>query len=238
MPHPLAHPAAVFPLKRFCPRWLSFPALVIGSLSPDAGYFFGGHRVQEFSHELVGSVGFCLPMGLLMLGAFYGLRSGVVGFLPGPWRRVWSPSCQRPAGSWWTLVVSLLVGIWMHQFLDSVTHKDGWMAEHVAFLETPIVEWPLRLRGCHCIWYVLSFAGIIWMGMIYQQWLAGLTVSSKATTERTRLLYAVLLAALLMLVSVAYCFVYHWMAPYQEALLSCSMVGAFLVITRPRLDSH
>ena len=40
MPFPLAHPAAVLPFRRYCSRWLNFPALVIGSLVPDLGYLF------------------------------------------------------------------------------------------------------------------------------------------------------------------------------------------------------
>lgn len=238
MPHPLAHPAAVLPLRRYCPRWLSFPALVVGSLSPDAGYFFGGHQVQEFSHQFPGSFGFCLPVGLLMMGALYYVRPLAVGFLPEAWRRVWLPSCQRPLGSVSRVAVSLLIGIWIHQFLDSITHKDGWMAEHLECLETPLVEWPLRLRGCHCLWYVLSFAGISGLGLIYQRWLAGQGVASRPATEGGRVVHAVLLATLLMLVSVGFRFVYHWSAPYLEGLLNLAIVMAFLVKTRPRLDSH
>src|ERR1039458_6493774 len=95
MAFPLAHPAAVLPLRRYCPIWLSFPALVIGSLSPDAGYCLGdlgGLDWGTFSHGLLGSVAFCLPVGIVMLALFYGLRavlcSHYVGghlALPGRW---------------------------------------------------------------------------------------------------------------------------------------------------------
>src|SRR6185503_14629770 len=100
MPFPLAHPAAVLPLRRFCPRYLSFPALIIGSLSPDLGYLSGSFRLDVFSHRfLAGSFGFCLPAGLLLLLAFYLVRSRVVGILPARYRPVLSPLCQRPIGS-------------------------------------------------------------------------------------------------------------------------------------------
>src|SRR6266404_5342332 len=62
MAFPLAHPAAVLPLRRYCPRGFNFAALVVGSLSPDAGYLFGQRNVDEFSHRVVGSFGFCLPV--------------------------------------------------------------------------------------------------------------------------------------------------------------------------------
>jgi hypothetical protein len=41
MPFPLAHPAAVLPLRRYCPKYLSFPVLIVGSLVPDVGYCLG-----------------------------------------------------------------------------------------------------------------------------------------------------------------------------------------------------
>ena len=99
MPIPLAHPAAVLPLCRFCPRYLSFGALVIGSLLPDVAYtiddlnkfsrtlvFLFGPSVgyseyvrnawdwDDFSHTFAGSLGFCLPVGLLLLYGFLALR--------------------------------------------------------------------------------------------------------------------------------------------------------------------
>jgi hypothetical protein len=61
MPFPLAHPAAVLPLRRV--QALCFPALVLGSLTPDFGYLFAD--LSRLSHHLLGSLLFCLPAGLL-----------------------------------------------------------------------------------------------------------------------------------------------------------------------------
>ena len=75
MPFPLAHPAAVLPLRRFCPGRLSFLALVIGSVVPDVAYCFGPLDVDVFAHTLPGSLVFCLPMGWL-LGMIWGQSEG------------------------------------------------------------------------------------------------------------------------------------------------------------------
>jgi hypothetical protein len=83
MPFTLAHPAAVLPFRKYCPRWLSFPALVAGSLSPDLGYCIRSLKADEFSHRFAGSFGFCLPAGLLILGLFYGCCSLTIGVLAG-----------------------------------------------------------------------------------------------------------------------------------------------------------
>ncbi len=109
MPFPLAHPAAILPLRRYCPRYLSFPALIIGSLSPDVGYFFGHFRLGEFSHRLLpGSFGFCLPVGLVLVLVFYIARLPVVGILLSSDRRAFLPLCQRPAGSPFLIVSPIL----------------------------------------------------------------------------------------------------------------------------------
>ena len=70
MPFTLAHPAAVLPLRRFCPRFLNFPALVVGSVGPDAGYAFGWLGADQVSHRFLGSFVFCLPVGLVLVGLF------------------------------------------------------------------------------------------------------------------------------------------------------------------------
>jgi hypothetical protein len=72
MPFALAHPAAVLPLRRYCPRQLDFPALLVGSLAPDLGYAFLPLHVYGFSHQFwAGSFGFCLPAGLVLVLIFY-----------------------------------------------------------------------------------------------------------------------------------------------------------------------
>src|SRR5271154_5340312 len=111
MPFTLAHPAAILPLRRFCPRFFSFPALVIGSISPDVGYCFGTLDVDDFSHSLKGSIEFCLPVGVVMLGFFYALRLPAVEILPERPRKYLLPFCPQPIGSPWTVLASLMVGI-------------------------------------------------------------------------------------------------------------------------------
>jgi len=206
---------------------------VVGSISPDAGYFFGGFKVQEFSHRLIGSIGFCLPAGLLMLWVLHRFRPFAVRLLPGAYQRMLLPSCQRTLGSPVTVVVSLLIGIWAHQFLDSVTHKDGWLVTH-SFLDAPLFMYVHQtFRVCHCVWYALSFAGIIWVGLVYQWWTAGIAASSKPASDGGPLVNAVLLATALMLVSACFRVVFHWSGVFLEGALNLFIVVAFLMRTQP-----
>ena len=121
MAFPLAHPAAVLPLRRI--KWLSFPALVIGAVVPDLGYLV--FQLNDFSHQALGSIVFGLPVGGLILAAFYGARTPVVARMPRARRRSVLPVCERPLGPLWIAVLSLLIGIWTHVIWDSFTTMDG-----------------------------------------------------------------------------------------------------------------
>ena len=171
MPFTLAHPAAVLPFRRFCPRWLSFPALVAGSISPDVGYCFGTLNVDDFSHSVSGSIAFCLPVGVVLLGFFYGLRSPVVNMLPERHRNYLLPFCRQPVGPALTVILSLLIGIWIHLLLDSFTHNSGWLVANLPVLQTPIFSAVGHtFRICNLLWYVCSFAGIVWLYLAWEQW--------------------------------------------------------------------
>ncbi len=172
MPFPLAHPAAVLPLRRFCPRRLSFPALVLGSLCPDIGYCFGPLRLEVFSHRfLAGSFEFCLPVGWLLLGIFSLLRLRVVKCLPARQRQCWEPLCRRALGSPAVIVLSLLIGAWTHILLDSVTHEHGWLAGHLPVLQEKVVAAGYQVRVCALLYSACTFGGVVYVAMSYLSWL-------------------------------------------------------------------
>jgi len=140
MSFPLAHPAAVLPLRRFCPRWLNFPALVIGSMMPDASYFLGAKAGGLFGHSLLGVFTFCLPVGIMVMALFDGLRSPVVRRLPAPYQQALLSLCQRPLGPLWVMVISLLLGAGTHILWDSFTHTDGWFVQRLPVLESVVLS--------------------------------------------------------------------------------------------------
>lgn len=150
MPFPLAHPAAVLPLRHFGARRLSFAALVTGSIVPDIAYFADDYSRfgkvlrmvtgpfateipyinskwtwSEFSHSVPGSLLFCLPIGLLIQSAFYPLRTALVATFPNPHRSALAPLCITRKRSFGVIVVSLIIGIWIHLFWDLFTHDNG-----------------------------------------------------------------------------------------------------------------
>ncbi|MBI5684255.1 MAG: DUF4184 family protein [Verrucomicrobia bacterium] len=229
MPFPLAHPAAVLPLRRWCPQRLSLPALIIGSLSPDMGYAFTlvGVEMQRFSHQLAGIV-FCLPAGLLALWVFHRACPLAVGLLPKFYQEVLSPLCRRPLGPPRVIIVSLLIGTLTHQFLDSFTHKDGWLTEQLAVLQVPLYRHGHRtFRVCHLLWYVCSFVGITWVCAVFQEWLAKTGLSTKAVSAGERLWNAALLAAAVMLASGSHYITRHWSANFVEVAFTLLILALF-----------
>jgi hypothetical protein len=234
MAFPLAHPAAVLPLRRLCPRWLSFAALVIGSLTPDAGYLFQAWRMDAFSHSLKGSIGFCLPVGLLALLAFYALRSPVVRILPEPYRRALLPPSQKPCVPVLAVLVSLLIGIWTHLLWDSCTHKDGWCVEHIPVLHAALFNVAHRtLRVCVLLWYASSFAGLIWLVLAFEKWKQAHVVGSANVSAKVVLRDAVLVAILLLPIELAHHLLRGW-EPAVYVLAACCALLAIVIPLRLR----
>src|SRR5262249_37984183 len=150
---------------------LSFPALVIGSVTPDLGYFGERFGVEDFAHRPLGIVVLCLPAGLLLTALFFALRARVAEMLPEYHRRLFLPVCERPRTSWAVILISLAIGVALHVFLDGFTHTDGWAVERLPVLETPVISMSGRtLRVTHLLWYLTSFGGIAWLYFVYERW--------------------------------------------------------------------
>jgi hypothetical protein len=194
MPFPLAHPAAVLPLRRFCPRRLSFPGLLIGSIVPDVAYFVDDicpfpsalkHLLwhpatdyehlktdlqwSDFSHSLAGSLLLALPVGLLLLSVFHNIATELVAMLPTPYRDALRPSCHRPPPSIAVGSGSIMIGIWLHLIWDSFTHDNSWLAQNWAFLHRHV------LSSCHggaemltVLWLLSSVGGLL---VLFVAWL-------------------------------------------------------------------
>jgi Domain of unknown function (DUF4184) len=205
MPFPLAHPAAVLPLRRYCPGRLNLAALVIGSLTPDASYCLGEKAGGSFGHGLLGSVVFCLPVGLVMVALFYGLRAPVVRMLPAPYPQAFLPLCQRPLGSLWVVVISLLIGAWTHILWDSFTHNDGWFVQHLPVLQSVVLSVAGRTaRVCHLLWYGCSFAGMIWLFLVFEKWKQACVNRGAGAPSKAVLRDAVLVTLLVLPIALAH----------------------------------
>jgi hypothetical protein len=233
MPFPLAHPAAVLPLRRYCPRYLSFPALVIGSITPDLGYLFGRLHADEFSHRFFpGSFAFCLPVGLLLFVGFHLLRFRLVSLLPTRHRQLLFPICERPPSSWIVIVVSLLIGAWSHLLLDSLTHQDGWIVEHLPALHRSIHSsdggW---LRGYDLLYACCTFFGSAWLIFFYLQSLEAASPCLRANAPARIFACSLFFAGTVLALSLFSRGYNHPVGEISVAVISGLLVIAFLAVT-------
>jgi hypothetical protein len=203
MPFPLAHPAAVLPLRRF--KGLNFSALVVGTLVPDIGYAF--REGSGLSHQALGSILFGLPVGVLILTAFYAFRTSLVVRMPEGVRRSLLPLCRRAPGPVWILVLSLVIGIWTHVLWDSVTHPDGWLVEHIPVLFLPVFHFDGRTaRVCTALWYGSSFVAVGCLFIAFEKWRQNVitTVGGKVGTGNRIVQDAIVVAILVIPISLAH----------------------------------
>ncbi len=132
MPFTFSHPAAAVPLRHALGRFGVLSALVIGSTTPDMGYFLPWLGVSSrVTHGLEGLFSFCLPLGAVMYLLFHALlkapcldlmpRCMRVRLLPHAGHGPWLPHGTSP----WGVPVSLLLGAVTHIVWDSFTHAGA-----------------------------------------------------------------------------------------------------------------
>ncbi len=176
MPWTFAHPAAVLPLRRLCPAYLSFAALVVGSLTPDMGYYVGHIDLRAATHTLAGAVTICVPLGLALLLIVRLLHRPVAHLLPQPHRAaLLSLPAPQPFFAARTLlvaIVSLLLGALTHIAWDAFTHRTGYFVLHLDALQAPLFRiWNREIRVYSLLQYVSTAAGIAILVAAYSRFL-------------------------------------------------------------------
>lgn len=168
VPFTFSHPVAVLPLARL--KWLSLPALVVGSMSPDFIYFLQLRPGRQFGHTLPGLFLFSLPVGFVVLFIFRVLLERPLDdLLPRRVGRAVLPfTLTRP--SWRRLLgvaISLLLGALTHIVWDAFTHANGWGVAAVPLLNRELFPGvPLHKLAQHGS-SVLGLAGIA--GWLYKR---------------------------------------------------------------------
>lgn len=164
MPFTLAHPAAVWPLRRV--RYLAPIPLIVGSLTPDfVGFLFAPIRgAMAYSHTLAGTLLADLAMGYVLLWLLRVLQGPLTVLLWEPHRSFARQSLARyfaTRACWLVALPSLIVGSWTHVVWDSFTHAGRWGVRHIPLLQQPLwlsSEHPIELY--HVLQYACSVIGL------------------------------------------------------------------------------
>jgi hypothetical protein len=98
----------------------------------------------------------------------------------------------------------LIIGAWSHLFLDSLTHEDGWLVEHLRILQSSLfpVE-NISFRVCDLLYAGSTFAGVVWLALCCQRWFEKVSEPPAFTTPGVKWSYALLLAISMLSIALA-----------------------------------
>lgn len=206
MPLTIAHPCAVLPFAKLCPRYLNFAALVCGSMSPDLAYAFQQYHFSAQAHTVAGSFLLDLPTGLVLLLIYYCSKDLIASQLPVPHRQFWlslpsGRSLAKAHGSFSdslktfaAVYFSLLLGSWTHIIWDSFTHQHGFAVESLPLLSRDL----LTVAGMHLqlykiLQYACSGAGLVVLVSVYFSRLKAMKRANIASGATSNIKFCLLL---------------------------------------------
>lgn len=201
----LAHMAAALPFYR-CQKWLNVEAVFIGTMLPDLPYFLNSAPiVAQHSHQWAGLWQYCLPWGLVVFTAWYWLLKPAAVALLQPWARVGclestnaqAPEVQYPFGLWFAarlkfywnfwfkVILGVLLGAITHLLWDGITHPDGFIAQHIGWLQQPVGLAVLNdMSLARLLQYVSSLMGLAYLGWFIHRRMPVAMNSLKLPTDR------------------------------------------------------
>ncbi|MBX9686490.1 MAG: DUF4184 family protein [Candidatus Obscuribacterales bacterium] len=175
MPFTFSHPAAVLPLRKYCPRYLNLVALMAGSIAPDLGYYLHNWHWSISGHSFLGSLSFDLPAGLMIVALFYLSIRPIARLLAHPHREALSsafPVLSLPGlKSISIATVSVLLGAWTHIIWDGFTHANGWcVRQFSAMTPTLFSISDYRITLWHLLQHGSTIFGLIVLAQAYNRY--------------------------------------------------------------------
>ncbi|WP_265497629.1 DUF4184 family protein [Providencia rustigianii] len=166
MPWTFSHPAVVFPIKQSkIGQWLSLPALILGSISPDLLYSFGLYQLATDAHSILGWLYIGLPLCLLIHWAVCKLETPLSTVVPFPIKKIQAYSLRYGL----VLIISFFIGALTHIFWDALTHETGAAVRYWPFLQLKLHMTDKQEIGIYKILQHLgSLLGLLYLS--YQYW--------------------------------------------------------------------
>jgi hypothetical protein len=181
MPFTLSHPAAVIPFFRRVKHPLFVVALVIGSVSPDIGYYTHAFVFATYAHSVLGSVVFCMPTGLLLIVVLLLVRRPLLFLIPDSPRRALSSLLNIPFPRSVSFITQICFWIWLgaftHILWDSFTHKTGWFVTTVPGMNATVGT------SSFPVYYLLQQASTVFGGAIVLFFCIRWILSYRTTTS-------------------------------------------------------
>ncbi len=179
MPLTIAHTAAALPFRKFCPRFLNFPALVAGTMAPDLAYPFHLFQLSAQAHSFTLDFLLNLPAGICLLVVYNLSKNAIASQLPSPHREYWT----APVGNnvqyikslfapWaiLSLSFSILLGAATHIAWDSFTHLHGLAVDTIPFLSSELINFgQIDLKVYKFLQYFSSAVGLAIVWFFYKE---------------------------------------------------------------------
>jgi hypothetical protein len=237
MPFTFAHPAAILPLRRS--RFLQTVPLIIGSMVPDAPYFFPWRVSRYFleTHTLYTSFAVDVPLGMAFLVATLLLKEPLTILLGARARWICLRSIERFNARplhWPIALFSILIGAWTHIAWDSITHQTGWTAERVAALSAPVSIFGWDTETSHLLQYLSSVFGLVVLALWFRSLLKRVpaAVATDQSRPRARWLLLALIAGTSLLIGVVRAYLAWHSGTYYRLgyLLLTRSIGWFVAL--------
>lgn len=125
MPYTLVHPAFVFPLKKWKDKWFSTEALIIGSFVPDFDiiFRFTENRYHLYTFTFINIITVILSIGILSYLFYFFLLKKQVDYI----LQIKNEELNslRSLSHIIKVIISLFTAIYIHVYLDKITHPDA-----------------------------------------------------------------------------------------------------------------
>ena len=204
----------------------------MGSMVPDFEYFIRLRDFRRYSHTFWGMFWFDIPLGLAFLFLFHNVvRNTLIEHLPFSLnvrfsvfeKFNWNEYFKRNTI---VVLISLLVGIASHLFLDSFTHNGGYFAEVIPLLNDKYYILDHRFTGATIFQYLGSVIGGLIMVIYIFNFPEG------RNTRRDNILYFWLLVSLIafMVVNIRLYLDYVLNEHNHEDIIVTSIAGFLLGI--------
>ncbi|WP_079908471.1 DUF4184 family protein [Paenibacillus sp. 32352] len=168
MPFTFAHPLYSLPIKYIRPRYFSLVGLILGSMSPDYGYFIALEPYQTIGHTHKGLLLQALPISVILLILLHLIMKPLAAHLPSVFHLDVRASHLirhfdfRNVKNWIVFVVSVALGFYSHIFVDAFTHQSGYFVMRYPVLQKTYGSVPLY----KLLQYVLSLIGLAAQGFL------------------------------------------------------------------------
>ena len=153
MPFTFSHTAATLLFKPWLHKQkLSYTALILGCMAPDFEYFLRLKMQGDYGHHFVGIFLIDLPVSIILaLLIHLFIRDQFIEYSPKFLKQRliifqninWLAYFRH---NFWTVVISIIIGIFTHIVWDAFTHQTGFFVQQISYLQNTIQLGNLQVK--------------------------------------------------------------------------------------------